>query len=88
MRLKLIWNFKAGPSARSRWNKTGEAGWIEETKRCGEQSGEEWLREELEWERERGTKVGVGPAADRREIPKGEEAAGPRQRGRLNYRDI
>lgn len=23
MRLKLIWNFKAGPSARSRWNKTG-----------------------------------------------------------------
>lgn len=30
-------------------------------------------------ERERGTKVGVGPAADRREIPKGEEAETERQ---------
>lgn len=60
-----------------------QAGWIEETKRCGEQSGEEWLRgmERLgmgkkEKERGRGTKVGVGPAADRREIPKGRGRGG------------
>lgn len=58
-----------------------QAGWIEETKRCGEQSGEEWLRgmERLgmeERKRGRGTKVGVGPAADRREIPKGRGRGG------------